>query len=485
MRTHEHVFPALIAAVLLASSAASAELLVGAASTDITPARPVALAGQFNTRISRAVETPLLAVALALESRDGDKTLDQALTIGCDLVAVRAGLQERLRQHLAPRLPQLDMRKVFLTATHTHTGPVSLKDSEWYEIPKEGVMQPDEYVAFLVGQLSDVAVKAWEARKPGGVSWTLGQAVIGHNRRAVYADGTARMYGQTNGPTFRGLEGYEDHAVNMLFFWNEQRQLQAIVINLACTAQEVEHRTALNADFWHDVRERLRKEFSPDLCVLGWISSAGDQSPHLLWQKKAEERMLAQRGLTAIQEIGRRIANAVTDTLDVARKDIRTAVPLTHQVQDLQLPRWKITQKDFETAKASYEKFAKAPNPTAVDRLHMRREKGVIDRFEQPGEAEPFTMELHALRLGDVAIVTNPFELYLDYGVQIKARSPAVQTFVVQLACDSGGYLPTQKAVAGGSYSATPHSNTVGPEGGQALVDRTVEAINALWKTAK
>jgi len=50
-------------------------------------------------------------------------------------------------------------------------------------------------------------------------------------------------------------------------------------------------------------------------------------------------------------------------------------------------------------------------------------------------------------------------------------------------------YLPTPRAVAGGAlderpftnYSATGMSNMVGPEGGQGLVDRTVEAIKALW----
>ena len=90
-------------------------------------------------------------------------------------------------------------------------------------------------------------------------------------------------------------------------------------------------------------------------------------------------------------------------------------------------------------------------------------------------------MELHVLRLGDVAIATNPFELYLDYGVQIKARSRAVQTFLIQLACATAQYLPTERAVRGGHYSAEAVDNTCGPEGGKMLVNRTVEAINALW----
>ncbi len=89
-------------------------------------------------------------------------------------------------------------------------------------------------------------------------------------------------------------------------------------------------------------------------------------------------------------------------------------------------------------------------------------------------------MELHALRLGDVAIATNEFELFTDYGVQMKARSPAVQTFLIQLT-GSAGYLPTPRAVAGGSYSAIIQSSRVGPEGGQALVDRTEETLNTLW----
>jgi len=83
------------------------------------------------------------------------------------------------------------------------------------------------------------------------------------------------------------------------------------------------------------------------------------------------------------------------------------------------------------------------------------------------------------LRLGDVAVATSPFELYLDYAVRIEARSRAVLTMLVQLSCANSGYLPTERAVKGGGYSAEKF--VVGPVGGQVLVEETVKRINELW----
>ena len=93
-------------------------------------------------------------------------------------------------------------------------------------------------------------------------------------------------------------------------------------------------------------------------------------------------------------------------------------------------------------------------------------------------------MELHVVRIGDVVFATNSFELFLDYGIRIKARSPAVQTFLVQLA-GGGTYLPTARAVAGKGYGGGVYDNLVGPEGGQSLVEETVKLINELWPEAK
>ncbi|MDI1314545.1 hypothetical protein [Prosthecobacter sp.] len=479
-------FVSTLALLFVFGAVASAgELLVGSATVDITPPEPVALAGQFSTRISTKAETPIVAAALVIETQEAGKQLDLAIMISCDLVAIRPSIQDKTRQKLAALVPGIDVRKLFLSATHTHTAPVTTEleaSPNLYDIPKEGVMQPPAYVEFLTDRLAEAAATAWKQRQPGGVSWTLSHAVVGLNRRAVYADGHAQMYGKTGQSNFRNIEGGEDHAVETLFFWDAAKKLRAVAINLACPAQEVESRSSINADYWHEVREQLKAKLElPELNVLGWCSAAGDQSPHRMYRKEAEERMLKARGLTMLQEIGRRITTAVADTVDIARADIRTDAPFSHTVADLTLPPRKIIPREYEDSKKILAEFSVIQNPDNRVRMMMDREKAVISRFEEGDKLPPYSMELHVLRIGDIAIATNPFELYLDYGVQMKARSVAEQTFLIQLAGGSGKYLPTPKAIEGGSYSALPVSNAVGPEGGQVLVNETVQAISALW----
>ena len=115
--------------------------------------------------------------------------------------------------------------------------------------------------------------------------------------------------------------------------------------------------------------------------------------------------------------------------------------------------------------------------------MRLKWHGGVVQRFEeQKTNPKPTCeVEIHALRIGDVAVCTNRFELFTEFGICIKARSKAVQTIVIQLA-GPGTYLPTEKAVGGGHYSAVIQSNLVGPEGGQVLVDRTVEMNNSMWQ---
>jgi hypothetical protein len=398
-------------------------------------------------RISESVQDPLTATALALETKGENGAKEQAIMISYDLVWTRKEIQQRLQKSVKPMNPDFDVSKLFLNATHTHTAPGVLDGAFYglYDVSKDkGVMKSSEYADFLLEHLAKIAVKAWQSRKPAGVSWALGHSVVGYNRRAQYFDGKSVMYGDTNNQNFSGIEGCEDHGQEMLFFWDQNRKLTGILINVACTAQETEQMHKVSADFWYEVREELRKKYSKDLFIFPQCAAAGDQSPHLLWRRKAEDIMLQRKGISRRQEIGRRITSAVDEVFPYVNKDIRNNVVFKHTVARINLPAKEPPDLPFYT----HDSVTPA--------------------------------EIHILRLGDVAVATNPFELYLDYGIRIKARSKAVLTFVVQLSCQHSGYLPTEKAVKGGGYSADKY--IIGPEGGQVLVNETVRLINTMWE---
>ncbi|NMC20057.1 MAG: hypothetical protein GYA33_06505 [Thermogutta sp.] len=470
----------LLVPVIFTSTLSAAELRVGSARVDITPDRPVALDGQRHLRISREAATPITAGVVAIEAAEEGQAREQAVLISCDLVHIHPDVLKAVREKVSSRVVDIAPDRIVVTATHTHTAPVTGEGK--YDIPAEGVMQPREYVEFLSDRIAEAAAEAWRTRRPAKVGWGQGHAVVGQNRRAVYADGSAQMYGNTQVPQFRGLEAREEHTVDVLFFWDAEDRLIAAAIDVWCPAQEMESLSVIHADYWHPVRETIRKDFGEQVVVLGWIGAAGDVSPHAMYEKAADERLYKLRGTTRLQELGRRIAQAFREAYEAASRDVRTDVPFRHAVEELALPYRVITAEEAEAARREMEKFADQPKERWNFLWHQR----VVFRFErqQAGIQDEFTMALHVLRVGDVAVAFNPFELFTEYGLRMKARSPAVQTVVVQLAGTGdcpGGYLPTEEAVRGGGYSAVPQSTLVGPEGGQMLVDRTVELIGRLW----
>lgn len=463
-----------------AGLAADSEFLVGWAHDSITPDQPVALSGQFHTRISEYVHDPVTATAVAIETRLDGEVVDQAIMVSCDLVAIRGGLQERLRAHLHDRLPGFEIQKLFLNATHTHTGPVLR--SGIYELPEEGVMKPADYMDFLVHRLGEMVTRAWQQRKSSGVSWGLGHAVVGHNRRAVYYSGEARMYGDTSRNDFSHIEGYEDHAVELLYFWDTENELVGIAINIACPSQEVEGASYLSADFWHDVRVLLKEAYSEDLFIFPMTGASGDQSPHLMFRKNAEEERRRRKGVSRTEEIAERIVRAVTSVTDSARQEIDFNPAFRHLVETVNLPIRRVTNDEYARAR---DQVSHWQDPSNTDRRRHRqllRHTEVVERYEKQDEEPSYPVEVHAVRLGDTAILTNPFELFLDFGIQMQARSPAELTFVVQLTGEYGGYLPTARAVQAGGYGAEIESNYVGPEGGKVLVDRSVALADSLFE---
>ncbi len=428
-----------------ADEPAAGQLYVGWATVDITPSERVILDGSGYKRLTNEVEDPVTATVLALETRDEDRVIDQAIMITFDLVRMTEEVHEGMQRVAAEKLKDFDGAKLFCGATHTHCGPsISYERTgpgQLYDISEETeVMTPQQYILLLYERVGAGIVEAWENRKPAALSWGLGNAVLGYNRRLSYTDGSAIMGFDTARPDFSHLEGYEDHGVEMLFFWDADQKLTGMLLNIACPSQV--GRRAISADFWHQIREGIKAKYGPGVHVFGQCAAAGDQCPAAIVRGKAEKLMTERRKTTWKEELANRVIRAVDDVWPCAQADVQSQVVFAHRTIKMDIPN-----------KNSYNEARWMPSKVPV--------------------------ELHVLRLGDVAMATNPFELFLDYGIQIKGRGKAVLTFISQLTCDYQGYLPTRRAVAGGDYSAVNH--TVGPRGGQVLVDETVKTLDSLW----
>lgn len=454
---------------------------------------------------------PVTATALAIESVRNEKSSDFAIMVSCEFVTIPDGLRDAVREHLKRSLPEIDPLRVFLNATHTHTGPEVRVESDalqmgggnvpgcWVGV-KLDVMEPSDYIAFVSKHIAEAVEKAWKGREPSAIGFGLGQAVVGHNRRVSYYDGETKMYGKTCDPNFSHMEGYEDHSVNVLGTWNKKGKLTGLVVNVACPSQVSEQSYLISADYWHETRMELRRRLGAELFVLPQNSASGDQSPHILVNKPAEERMWRLMGRTQRQDIAARIADTVTAILPFIEKELDWNPCFNHRVETVELSRRLLTEQDVREALAEAGKLRKSyeslhreleahPEKRKEQRWYtsitgayrqMKWYEAVEERFKHQQSHPKLPIEIHVLRIGDMAFATNPFEYYLDFGMQIKARSKAVQTFLIQHV-GSGTYLPTVRAVSGKSYGAVPASTPVGPEGGRELVEWTLKTINTLW----
>ena len=467
----------------------------GWAQTDITPSLPAPLAGQFHTRISKGIMDPLTATALAIRAEDDS---EQAILVSLDALWVADPTRDRVRALLAGALPGFDPAKLVIGATHTHAAPSQV--SRYFDYPVHGVpgiLTQEAYAEFLAQKIAAICAEAWAAKRLGAFSYGRAPAVVGHNRRAAYFSGESAMYGSTGREDFSHVEGYEDHFLNALFTYDSENALTGMILNIACPSQVSENIDFISADYWHDVRREIRARRGQALFILPQCGAGGDQSPHIQVEQAAAERMQKLLGHGAAgtarrNEIALRVAGAVDALAPALARDIAYSAEFAHRTLSLTLPRYKITASDVE----EYSKIAAAAETdlekleaSGADKLShdysvaFRRASwyGRVEKNFKRQESRPdFTTESHVIRLGDVAFATNRFEMYLDYAMRIKCRSKAVQTFVVQL-CGEGTYLPTARAMAGGSYGAIAPSIKAGPEGGRILVEETLRVLNSLF----
>lgn len=456
MKTVCILSPFLLLGIL--SNLQAQPLKVGAASKVINNDVGGWVQGAGVAKRASKIRDNLEANALYLES--GDTKL---LWIACDLVGLETSFSAKLREAVG-KAAGLGARDVLVSCSHTHGGPSLLKTN--YLMPVD-----EAYMARLVTWLSELGEEAVASAKPGKIGWGKGEAAIGFNRRVCWANGTHTMHGDTTRPDFAGLEGPDDHQHLALFAQDLGGQPIAVLFHN--TTHPTTHYAAglYSADFVGVAREILRNKLG-DLPVLYLNGAQGDIAMQDQLNKVPEGRD------ARMNRIGKMVAD---ETLRL-REDMEfhTEPVLSHTLEDLKVKVVLPTGKKLEDAKKILKRI---DNGERIRGMGMIMAFGAVNLMDRFGDNPIDTLPVHTVRIGDLALITQPCELYCQFGLDIKRRSPANITAVVGMTDGYAGYCPTIYGILSGGYSGSPISwRRLEPYAGYLIVESAGKQMNQLWR---
>ncbi len=100
--------------------------------------------------------------------------------------------------------------------------------------------------------------------------------------------------------------------------------------------------------------------------------------------------------------------------------------------------------------------------------------------FAAPEHAKTENVIIQAIRIGDQAIVSMPFEVLVEIGLEIKDKSPFPHTFTIELANGGYGYLPPPNQHELGGYETWLGTSSFEENASVILTENLLEMLGEL-----
>lgn len=431
-------------------------LRAGAAQADFTPDRPCFLWGYPHVpRLSTGTHDPLLASALFLSDGQTD-----AIFLANDILFIPRPLAARARARIeaATGVPA---RNILISATHTHSGPVTLDllASE----PDPVVPRADPaFLARMEDAIVSAAAKARAAAAPAEAGSAVADATgIGTNRH------------RPDGPA--------DLSVPFLAIRNAESRRMIALMPVCCMHPTVLHEdsTLFSGDFPGLARLRLQADDRVGGApVLHHTGPSGNQSPRHVTRANTFEEA---------SRLGDLLAAAVLRALPQVRYSPEARIEAFRAEVDLPPRLFGPVAEAVHRREAAVRHFerlrdSRAPRQeirTAECDVFGAEESVVLATAAADGRlarirAEALPAEIQVFRVGDRGFAAWPGECFVEYGLEVKRRHPG--TSVISLANgELQGYIATPEAVRLGYYEAT--NAVFAPEAGDVLVRTTLQLL--------
>jgi hypothetical protein len=338
---------------------------------------------------------------IALERREGDACVA--------LASARTGIPES---------------HIVWAASHTHTGP--------YPAPIFAAKGRDvvnaTWLAGVPARFAEAVEMAYRARRPARMARARGYCNrLIHNRRLKFKDGrelnTWLLHKGEEDVQCLGSAAPIDPEVGILSFDDPKGEPIAILWHFTLHTNS-NFGPRFSADYPGVVAARLRERFGPRMVPIFLPGAFADINPTARYR-----------------EIGDELAGVIIHQLN-DRRPASGPIRLDAMKKEITVP-----YRDF---RANQDQRLKASQwPTDAQKI-FRKDQAIMRKM---GVTNARTL-LQAWRIGEVGFASLPGELFVEWGLKIKAESPFPWTYPVELGADYLGYLVTEQAWKAGGYES-------------------------------
>jgi neutral ceramidase len=432
--------------------------------------------------------------------------LQRVILCGVDTLGIQSPEVDVLRDRVAQETGA-DPAGILLNWNHTHHAPPGCRSfcgmlGEQDPEPSEDVVA---YIERLHSEVVAVCREACEALEPAWVRWGLGEADEGINRRQRDADGKVTKIGWNP-------DGMFDPSVSVLQAIRGDGTSIGLVVGYGChPVTSGATYLGYSPDYPGPMRDMIRGATGGE-CVF-FQGSGGNVMPRVGFEESGE----------AMQRTGERLAiEAMHAVAGWPVWPARLRETNFGSGTALALFRWDRVESEPPTLEAVSEvvEFPLLPLPELADitALIEKTERDIeaaiasgategdlrVLRFHGLNWARRIETELrngsprtsaagsiHAVRIGDGAIVTGPGETFTEIGMAVKERSPADVTLYAGYTNGAVSYFPAAAEYPLGGYEPDYGNKPYGlpsqvtPESERILVETGVKLVRELFPERK
>ena len=423
----------------------------GAAQTAITPPVGVSLAGYFHNRVAKTVRDDLFCRAVVFEAFGV-----RIVLVSCDLISVGGDLVQQAKEAVNQRTG-IPAANVLICATHTHTGPET----------RAGRCVPtdDAWLAALPGRIGETVADAGRGMFDAFLfAGRREETRIGSNRLGRCRD-ASEVFGKSD---VIGRAGPIDPEMLALAVKDGEGNVRAMVVNYAMHPDVIGGGSAdfISADWPGELGRNIARFYGDQAVTLLLNGTCGDINHHT-WEPTRQPRGGPHKAV----QMGRALAGLAINATETAEPAESAECGMALEFLDI----------PYYTRGEPLRSEIEAMRKRGELRPHEEYTVRLFDEWPFDGRAARVPVQV--LRLGELAFVGLPGEVFVRWGLEIKHWSPGKYTFVAELANDWFGYIPTTDQAQRGAYGAKPIlSRRLCADAGRQMADAAQTMMWRLWE---